>query len=213
MPDIDEALAKDLQTLDPAELLDTAKIFKKALQDSRGKNSKLEDDLKALQTVHKQPSHRVSSFPSSTSSDDLQPTWIRAEVDCPAETSRTCFRQRSKYKTVIVFDQNLSTLKARSRASVKDELAGIYSRLPSRSASRFHVYIECSITAPTCAGLQEKFWVSTNEKPPSGFVLYCTIHLKRLSWKTRAMIWTGKVKWLYILPRRDLASEKREIFG
>jgi len=208
MSDVNIALSKELNALDHDELLDTAEIFKASLQDCHCEKLKLEVDLRDIKADHKQLlSQRVSSFPSSTSSAELQPYWIRAEVDCPTETSWSCFREKSKYRTVIVFDQKVGSLKARNRDSVKGETAGIYSRLPSRSCKTFHVFHECSITSATKFTTQEKFWVSTKVQAPTGYIPYCTIHFSRLSWKTRFSIWTGRVKWLYILPRPEFKEK------
>jgi hypothetical protein len=55
-------------------------------------------------------------------------------------------------------------------------------------------------------GSSPSFRVSTIARPPPGFVRYCTIHLRRLSWGTRVKVWTGQIKWLYIL--RDLEVKK-----
>jgi hypothetical protein len=106
---------KDLDALEHDSLLQAAKTFKRDLQECQSDNRRLEGELRHIQT-----SHRVLSFPSSTSSADLPPYWIRADLDCPAETSWSCFGgRRNKYSTVIVYDQSLSTLEARNRDSVK----------------------------------------------------------------------------------------------
>jgi hypothetical protein len=91
---------------------------------------------------------------------------------------------------------------------ITGERAGIYSRIPSHRSNTFYVFVECAITVGTCTGSQEKFWVSTKKQTPQGFVPYCTVHLKRLGWRTRAMIWTGRIKWLFIL--RNSESQKEE---
>jgi len=208
MPEISDALSKDLKTLDRDELLDTAEIFKKSLEEHHHEKIELEDELRIVRADHRRLSQRVLSFPSSTSSTEVQPYWIRAEVDSPRETSQSCFGQRNKYRTVIVCDQKIGSLEARSRELTKDEPAGIYSKLPSRICNTFHVYHACPIASETQCGLQEKFWVSTKMHSPSGYVLYCSIHFSRLSWKTRISIWTGRIKWLYILPPKELKEKK-----
>lgn len=79
--------------------------------------------LRALRIEHKQLNQRVSSFPSSTSSGEAQRSWTRAQVDCPTETSWSCFRQRSKYRTVIVYDPQKRSVRARNRES--EQLKGM----------------------------------------------------------------------------------------
>lgn len=60
--------------------------------------------------------------------------------------------------------------------------------------------------ATVSTGSSQRFRVSTSSRPPPGFFQYSTIHLRRLSWSTRVKVWTGQIKWLYIL--RDLESKK-----
>jgi hypothetical protein len=123
MPDINDALSRDLKALDRDELLEAAEIIKESLQECHCAKFKLEHDLRDIEADHKQVlSQRVPSFPSSTSAE-VQPSWIRAEVDCPAETSWFCFREKSKYRTVVVYDQKVGSLKARDRESVKGKKA------------------------------------------------------------------------------------------
>jgi hypothetical protein len=122
MLDIADFWAQDLENLDHDKLLHAAKTFKKALQACQSGNLKLEDDLKRIQADRNYDvSQRVSSFPLSTSSTEAPPLWIRAELDCPAETTWFCFRRRSKYPTVIVYDPSSSSLQARSQNSLKGE--------------------------------------------------------------------------------------------
>jgi hypothetical protein len=60
---------------------------------------------------------------------------------------------------------------------------------------------------------QQQRWLSTRvlgstkKKTPAGFLPYYTIYLKRLNWKTRVMIWTGQIKWLYILRHSESYRE------
>lgn len=112
----------DLCLLDYDQLLDAAKCLRKEYQDCRSENAKREEELKRLQADHN--SQRASSFPSSICSFESLPGWIRAELDSPGDTSWSClrFRQRSKFPTVIVYDQNRSSLEARGRETLKCKL-------------------------------------------------------------------------------------------
>jgi len=175
--------------------MSTIESLRDAYNHCLSENAKLREELKRLQADHN--SQRVSSFPSSTSSFESGPRWIRAELDCPGDTSWFCFRQRSKYPTVIVYDPGQSSLEARSRETLKDGGAGIYSRLPSRKSGIIHVFVECATS--TAGSSTRKFRIATKEQTPPGFVRDCTIHLKRLTWRTRVNVWMGRIKWLYIL--------------
>jgi hypothetical protein len=212
MTTCEKILDRDLALLEHDELLEAAKSLRDTYNHCLSENAKLQEELKRLQADHS--SQRVLSFPSSTPSFELRPSWIRAELDCPGDMSWFCFRQRSKYPTVIVYDSSQSSLEARSRETLKgelnliccnggwltlaiDERAGIYSRLPSRTSDAIHVFVECATTA--ASGSTRKFRIATKEQTPPGFVRDCTIHLKRLSWRTRVNVWMGRIKWLYIL--------------
>lgn len=192
--------------------MSTVESLRDAYNHCLSENAKLQEELKRLQADHN--SQRVSSFPSSTSSFESGPRWIRAELDCPGDTSWFCFRQRSKYPTVIVYDPGQSSIEARSRETLKGELnlmccnrgwltlgtdggAGIYSRLPSRKSGIIYVFVECATSA--AGSSTRKFRIATKEQTPPGFVRDRTIHLKRLTWRTRVNVWMGRIKWLYIL--------------
>jgi len=177
-------------------------------------NSRLKEELQRLQADQSNP--RVSSF-SSLDSFETGPQWIRAELDCPGDTTRYLFfgQRRSKYRRVVVYDPSRSCLESKRRSDMKgehsiprnsdsrltprtDSPGGIYSRFPSRLSGIVYVFVECATTAAP-----RKFRISSNKETPFGFSLYCTIHLKRLSWRTRVKIWTGRIKWLYILRDPD----------
>jgi hypothetical protein len=116
----------DLEVLDHDKLLEAAKTLQGAFQECKNENTKLESDLKQIQGKDRfEVSQRVLSFPPS--SVELPPSWIRAQLDSPTETSWYCFGRRSKYRTVIVYDQSSSSLKARNRESLKGNVAGLKS--------------------------------------------------------------------------------------
>lgn len=172
---------QDLDSLDRDQLLEVAKSFQKALRLYADRNCQ-----------------RASSFSLPTSPlESRQPTWIRAELDSPGDMHWSCFRERNKYPTVIAYNPIRSSLKARSQETLKDEHAVIYSRLPSRRSNTIHVFVECVTT--DSSGSTPKFRISTRKQTPPGYVPHCTIHLKRLNWRTRIRVWTGRIKWLYIL--------------
>jgi len=178
------------------KLLETAKGLQKCCKESRNENERQQEELKRIL--------RQTSFPSSVSSFDIKPFWIRANVDSPGDMSWHCFGERSKYRTVMVYDRRGSSLETRDRQTLEGESSVIYSRMPSQRCNIVHVFVECMSMVPT--GSSQNFRVSTIARPPPGFVPYCTIHLKRLSWGTRIKVWSGQIKWLYIL--RDLEAKK-----
>ena len=198
MTAINLTLEQDLDSLDRDQLLEVAKSFRKALRLYADRNCQ-----------------RASSFSLPTSPlESRQPTWIRAELDSPGDMHWSCFRERNKYPTVIAYNPSRSSLKARSQETLKgklnldwrdggllrediDEHAVIYSRLPSCRSNTIHVFVECVTT--DSSGSTPKFRISTRKQVPPGYVPHCTIHLKRLNWRTRIRVWTGRIKWLYIL--------------
>lgn len=163
----------------------------------RAENNRLKEELQRLQA--NQSNSRVSSF-SSLESFETGPQWIRAELDCPGDTTWYLFfgQRRSKYHRVVVYDPSRSCLESKRRSDMKDSPGGIYSRFPSRLSGIVHVFVECATTAAP-----RKFRISSNKETPFGFSPYCTIHLTRLSWRTRVKIWIGRIKWLYILRDPD----------
>jgi hypothetical protein len=214
MATCNEIIELDLEDLEHSQLLETAKGLQKCCQDYRSENARQEEELKRVQ--------RAASFPSSTSSFNLQSSWSRANIDSPGDMSWSCFGEQSKYPTVMVYNRSGRSLETRDREDLKskfaiartvspllkprkDECGVIYSRLPSQRCNTVHVFVE--YTAVPYSGSSQKFRVSTNARPPPGFVQYCTIHLKRLSWGTRVKVWTGQIKWLYILRNLETTKE------
>lgn len=212
MATCDEIIDLNLDVLAHDELLETAKGLQKCCQDCRSENARKDEELKRVL--------RAASFPSSVSSSfDLKPSWIRANVDSPGDMSWYCFGERSKYRMVIVYDRSGSSLGIRDREALKgeflnlsgssllrhtaDEYGVIYSRLPTQRCSTVYVFVECTVSN----GSSQKFRVSANARPPPGYVQHCTIHLKRLNWGTRAKVWAGQIKWLYILPNLEATKD------
>ncbi|KAH8597304.1 hypothetical protein B0O99DRAFT_90231 [Bisporella sp. PMI_857] len=199
MSGMNDVLSQDLSLLDHQKLLDVAKSLRDSHHDSLCKNAKQQEELKQLQ-------QRILSFPSSTSSSSTErrKSWIRAELDYPDDTYLSCSGKQNKYPLVIVYDRRneSSPLAVRSTESLKNEHSVIYSRLPSRMASEVHVFIEIGIFV---YGSNRKYRISTRKAAPADDWMYdCSIHLKRLGWNDRVKLWTGGIKWLYILS----ASEK-----
>jgi len=156
-------------------------------------------ELERLRIDHSKH-QRVCSF-GSTSSTDTRSNWTRAELDSPADTSSwSCFGEKPKFSSVIAYEPGLGSLKAQSRKELHVEAGDrriIYSRLPSRRTNTIYVFAESSATGTSSS--TKRFRVATRAKAPDGFVPHWTLHLKSLSWNTRVKIWTGRVKWVYIL--------------
>jgi hypothetical protein len=113
MATCDEIIHLDLELLEHDRLLETAKGLQQCCRDCRSENARQEEELKRVL--------RAASFPSSISSFDLQPSWIRANCDSPGDLSWNCFGERSKYRTVIVYDRSGSSLETREREALKSE--------------------------------------------------------------------------------------------
>jgi len=201
MPAVDNVLSynadEDFEQVNHDELIAIAKKLCHAYYDCRAEKEKQHEQLKQIL--------RATSFPSSVCSIELQPTWIRAELDSPGDTAFSCFGERSKYRNVLVYDRNGSSLEIRPKEALKNQLGVIYCRIPSRTTDAIHVFVEC---APTVGnGSSRKFRVSTTDRIPIGFVPHCTIHFKRLRWTTRWKLWNGQIKWLFILRSPDTSID------
>jgi hypothetical protein len=210
MASVDEVLRHNLDNLKPDELLQSCKAHRKFLNETLS-------DIKHLQTERNRR-QRVCSFPDSISS-------IRADIDSPEDTSSfLCFGDRPKFSTIIAFKPG-HYLEAQDLVEFQSELkndwscsgllrwraeeAGdrvIFSRLPSRKGNIIYVFVESSATGTSSPA--KKYRLSTKATPPDGFVTHWTIHLSRLDWIARVKIWTGQIKWVYILVPEKSATEK-----
>ncbi|KAF8853924.1 hypothetical protein BDZ45DRAFT_806267 [Acephala macrosclerotiorum] len=190
---------QDFDLMKHDQLVEAANSLRTAYHDCLAEKERQHEELaRAL---------RANSFPLSTASIELQPTWIRAELDSPGDTTFSCFGEKSKYPDVLVYDCNGSSLETRSRESLKEEQGVIYSRIPSQRTNAVHLFVECSATVAN--GSPRKFRISTNDRVPTGFVPHCTIHFKRLRWGTRWKLLTGQIKWLFILRNKDTRADAK----
>jgi hypothetical protein len=115
MATCDEIIELDLEDLEHSQLLEIVKGLQKCCQDYRSENARQEEELKRVQ--------RAASFPSSTSSFNLQSSWSRANVDSPGDMSWSCFGEKSKYPTVMVYNRSRRSLETRDREDLKSESA------------------------------------------------------------------------------------------
>jgi len=199
MATFEEFLASDFDTLDHANLLTGSSRLRNAYLDVLGESKERQTQLQRLQDEQ-----RVCSFPLSDSSIDPRPNWTRAELDDPEDHGR---RGRDKHPTVITYEQGHdSCLKAINRKSLlKDNRKAIYSRLPSRRATTINIFKE--YVPVEDAGTRCRYRVSTENHAPTGFDRHWTIHLKRLGWMTRFKIWTGQIRWLFVLLEQEQESQ------
>jgi hypothetical protein len=107
---------QDLDQLDHDELITMAKNLRNAYLDCLAEKDKQREEIKDLKGVL-----RTSSFASSMSSFEMQPSWVRAELDSPGDTTFSCFGPRSKYRKVLVYDRNGSSLETRPRETLRGE--------------------------------------------------------------------------------------------
>jgi hypothetical protein len=106
----------DLDQLDHDGLIAAAKDLRNAYLDCLTERDKQREEIKDLKGVL-----RASSFASSMSSFEMQPSWVRAELDSPGDTTFSCFGPRSKYRNVLVYDRNDSSLETRPRETLRGE--------------------------------------------------------------------------------------------
>lgn len=195
MATVERFIEQDFDRLDHETLLNGTKVLTKAYRDVLSQSDQRETQLRRLQEEQ-----RVESFPLSDSSINPQPHWIRAELDNPQDHGR---RGRFKHPNVITYEPgHKSCLKMASRkALLNDNRRAIYSRLPSRRATTINIfkeYVPIEDAETRC-----RYRVSTECHAPAGFDRHWTIHLKRLGWTTRFKIWTGQIKWLFVLLEQD----------
>jgi hypothetical protein len=106
----------DLDQLDHNQLIATANGLRNAYLDCLAEKDKQREEIRDLKGVL-----RASSFASSMSSFEMQPSWVRAELDSPGDTTFSCFGPRSKYRNVLVYDRNDSSLETRPRETLRGE--------------------------------------------------------------------------------------------
>jgi len=173
--DVSEATRVDLNELQQNELLEVAKVLQKAAK-------------------------RVDSFESSTSCSsncscsscisDKGFGWIRACVDDPYD--------KGNNYNVLGYDEALKKIDIRNRKDFQDSKSlVIYCRLPSKLRSSIYVFRENGAVSNQQS--RAKYRVSTDANIPKGFVTYRTIPLRSLGFKSRFMIWLGRVRWLFII--------------
>jgi hypothetical protein len=219
MAAVEDILKRNLVELDHSQLLDTARSFRKAYQDCLRECEAQKEQLQRFQIEH--GSQRVLSFPSSISTLDARPSFIRAELDSPVDTTWSCFGAPDA--KIIAYELGHGSLRIISRNELlkgkvdscsllkrllrkyADDRGAIYSRLPSRVATTIHVFVE-SVTRCTI-GLPRKFRISTRKTAPPGFIPHWTIHLNQISWSTKFKMLSGQIKWFYILLDPESSKE------
>jgi len=197
MSTYDTILSQDLNSLGPNELLESCKMHRKALKET----SRDLDQLLIERSKHQ----RICSWPSSISSLEIRPNWIRAEIDSPEDVSSwCCFGERPKFSTLVTYKPAVDSLETQSRKAFKAEVGDcrvIYARLPSKWSNKIYVFAESAATGTISSA--KRFRLSTNPTPPVGFVTHWTIFLEDLGLTARIKVWTGRIKWLYILLDTD----------
>jgi hypothetical protein len=107
----DDSLRRNLGKLDHGQLLDTAISNHKAHQDCLRECEAQKEQLQRFQIEH--GSQRVPSFPSSISTLDARPSFIRAELDSPVDTTWSCFGAPDAI--IIAYELSLGSLRIITR--------------------------------------------------------------------------------------------------